>query len=539
MDRVTSRPAPDTTPSDVDSSRGRPSDGRPADGDAPDPRRWRAFAVCLVASFMTLLDVSIVNVALPTLREGLEATESDLQWIVSGYALAFGLFLVPAGRLGDVRGRRSVFIVGLALFTVASAACGFAPSALALIAARLVQGVAGGILNPQVSGFVQELFRGPERGKAFGLLGACIGLSTAIGPLAGGALISVFGPDLGWRAVFFVNVPIGVLAIVLALRLLPASSGRRPSASLDPVGVLLLGVGVLLVLLPLVQERSWTGATKWLLVPAGLAVLGAFGLWERAYERRGKEPMVQLDLFRRASYAFGATIGLVYFGGFTAIFFVLALYLQTGLGYSALAAGLAVTPYALGSAVSSALGGRVVDRFGRSLVAGGLLVTGLGLLATDVVLGTVGGERGSATTGLAIALPLLVAGVGSGLVISPNLTLSLSQVPVRRAGSAGAVLQTGQRIGAATGIAAVGSLFFARLASGGGDWDGAVTDALRLCTVIVALALAVALLDLWTNRRSSGAGGSGDLHADEPAHEVGDAGREGSGGHLPQGTAQR
>jgi MFS family permease len=221
-------------------------------------------------------------------------------------------------------------------------------------------------------------------------------------------------------------------------------------------------------------------------------VLAVFAGWERRYERRGKEPMVALELFRTKSYAFGSAIGFAYFAGFTAIFFVLALYLQTGRHYSALQAGLAVTPFALGSAAASALGGRAVHRLGRRLVAAGLAVVVVGLLATDVVLSRVTGPD----VGWATALPLLVTGIGSGVVISPNITLTLSQVPVARAGSAGGVLQTGQRIGAAIGIAAVGSLFFNRLASSRGDWEQAVTAALRLCDVIVAVALVVALLDL-------------------------------------------
>ena len=475
-------------------SPGRPDQDQQA---GPDPRRWRAFAVCLVAGFMSLLDVSIVNVALPSIQGGLQASASDLQWVVSGYALAFGLVLVPTGRLGDVRGRRTMFLVGLVTFVVASALCGLAPSALWLVVARLLQGVGGGILNPQVSGFVQELFKGPERGKAFGLLGATIGLSTAVGPLAGGLLIQLFGTDHGWRAVFFVNVPICVAAVVLAWRWLPAGSGRRPSASLDPVGVLLLGAAVLALLLPLVQERTWQGSGKWLLIPVGLVLLTAFVLWERRYARAGKEPMVLLDLFRTPSYAFGSSIGLVYFAGFTAIFFVLALFLQTGRGYSALLAGLAVTPFALGSAVASALGGRVVDQFGRRLVAAGLAAVVVGLVGADVVISRVDGS----SVGWALLVPLLVAGVGSGVVISPNITLTLSQVPVERAGSAGGVLQTGQRLGAAFGIAAVGSLLFSQLASSRGDWGAATSVALRLCVVVVALALVVAVVDLRTNTR--------------------------------------
>jgi EmrB/QacA subfamily drug resistance transporter len=503
MGRVTSEVRPVT---DTGEEPGSAPSGH-ADGDArqpgppaadpADPRRWRALTVCLVAGFMTLLDVSIVNVALPSLRQGLAASESDLQWVVSGYALAFGLVLVPAGRLGDVRGRRRVFMAGLALFTLASAGCGLAPSAGWLIAARLVQGLAGGVLNPQVSGFIQELFRGAERGKAFGLLGSVIGLSTAVGPLSGGALISAFGAEHGWRAVFFVNVPVGVVALVLARRLLPPASGRRPSAQLDPVGVLLLAAGTLLLLLPLVSERG--GATRrWLLVPVALAVLAAFVLWERRYSRLGRSPMVELRLFRHASYALGASLGLVYFAGFTAIFFILALYLQSGLGYSALASGLAVTPFAVGSASSAALAGRFATRLGRPLVAAGLVAVVIALAVTAVVADHV---RGS-SVGWALAPSLLVAGVGSGVVISPNLTLALTEVPVEWAGSAGGVLQTAQRIGAAMGIAAVGSTFFARLVSGHGDWAGALVRGLVLCTGIVLVALVIALVDLLHRRPS-------------------------------------
>jgi MFS family permease len=202
--------------------------------------------------------------------------------------------------------------------------------------------------------------------------------------------------------------------------------------------------------------------------------------------------MVLLDLFRIRSYTFGSAIGLVYFAGFTAIFFVLALYLQNGRGYSALQAGLAVTPFALGSAVAAALGGRVVHRFGRPLVAAGLAVVLVGLLITDIVLSKVT----TSSVGWATALPLLLSGLGSGVVISPNITLTLQEVPVARAGSAGGVLQTGQRIGSAVGIAAVGALFFNRLATTHGDWHQAVTSALRLCDVLVGLALVVALVDL-------------------------------------------
>jgi len=477
-------------------SRTEASPGPAQPGAGTDPRRWRAFAVCLVAGFMSLLDVSIVNVALPSMRAGLSASPSDLQWVVSGYSLAFGLVLVPAGRLGDVRGRRRVFVFGMTLFTLASAGCGLAPDPRWLIVARLVQGIAGGVLVPQVSGFIQELFRGAERARAFGLFGATVGVSTAVGPLAGGLLIDAFGIEHGWRAVFFVNVPVGAVGVPLALRLLPARSGRRPSEGLDPVGVLLLGSGVLLLLLPLVQQRTWPGSAKWLLVPAALIVLAGFVGWERGYARRGRQPMVDLELFARRSYALGTGLGLVYFAGFTAIFFILALFLQNGRGYSALQAGLAVTPFALASAAGSVLGGRTVTRYGRRLIATGLAAVVVGLVATDLVIR----HAHSGAIGVLIAPSLLLAGLGSGVVISPNITLTLSEVPVARAGVGGGVLQTAQRIGSSVGIAAVGSLLFSRLMATRGNWTTATSAALWLCTGLVSLALLLAIADI----RSSG-----------------------------------
>jgi EmrB/QacA subfamily drug resistance transporter len=466
----------------------------------PDPARWRALAVCLVGGFMTLLDVSIVNVALPSIRSGLDASESTLQWVLAGYALAFGLVLVPAGRLGDVRGRRTVYVVALALFTFASAACGLAPTALLLSLSRVLQGLAGGLLVPQQSGLIQELFRGAERGKAFGLLGATIGISTAIGPLLGGLLIALGGTEHGWRLVFFVNVPIGLAAIPLALKLFPGARPERARESLDPVGVVLLGAGVLLLLLPLVQERSWSGSEKWLLLPVGAALLAAFVFWERRFAARGREPMVDLGLFRVRSYSLGTTLGLVYFAGFTAIFFIYTLFLQNGRGYSALEAGVAITPFALGSAAAAALGGRLVTRVGRPLVAFGLLLVVVGLVGTAVAI-RVGSD---VPVGWATALPLLVAGAGGGFVITPNVTLTLTEVPVDRAGSAGGVLQTGQRLGSAVGVALVGSLFFHRLSTSRGDWGSAVDVGLYLSAGFVALALVLAVLDVVAGTRPRG-----------------------------------
>ncbi|WUV78976.1 MFS transporter [Streptomyces sp. NBC_01476] len=495
-----------------------PSQPRGRSGDGPDrpgggrDRRWPALAVCLTASFMTLLDVSIVNVALPSIRTGIDASQSGLQWVLSGYALTFGLVLVPAGRLGDIRGRRAVFLAGLAMFTATSALAGAAQNETWLVVARLLQGVAGGILVPQVSGFIQQMFRGAERGRAFGLLGATIGVSTAVGPLLGGLLIQAFGTHEGWRWVFYVNLPIGIAALPLAHRLLPGPPRRAPGEErerthLDPVGVLLLGAGTVVLLLPFVQEQQWRGPEKWALVPVALLILAGFVLWERAYAR-GHDPLVDLALFRQRSYGLGVLLSLLYFAGFTAIFFILTLYLQNGMRYTALEAGLSIMPFALGSGAAAAVGGRVVNRIGRPLVAAGLVMVLIGLLGTALAVHL----DSTRSVGFATAAPLLLAGLGSGLVISPNQTLTLSEVPVARAGSAGGVLQTAQRIGSAAGIAAVGSVFFSRVDSRHADWSGGFQLGLLTASGLAALALVVTLVDIFTgppNRPEGEAGGRG------------------------------
>ncbi|WP_281367894.1 MFS transporter [Nonomuraea typhae] len=461
-------------------------------------RRLPALGVCLTAAFMSGLDVSIVNVALPSIEQSLHATEDGLQWVLSGYALTFGLLLVPAGRLGDARSRRTMFMIGVTLFTLASTACGFAPTTHLLIAARLVQGIGAGLLNPQVSGLIQQMFQGQERGRAFGAFGATMGVATAAGPAIGGALVTLFGAEYGWRWVFLVNLPIGVILLPLAWKLLPAPGPalRRRQQSMDPVGVFLLGLGVFGLLLPFIQQHQWDSQAKWLLVPAALLTLTAFVTWERHY---GREPLVQLDLFSRRSYRLGAAIGMLYFAGFTGIPFTYTLFLQSGLGYTPLEAGLAITPFALGSALAALAGGRLVARAGRRVVAAGLTIVLAGLAATIAVTFL----APAAGLGWYTAPTLLVTGLGSGLVISPNQAITLSEVPPEHGGSAAGVLQTGQRLGTSFGIAATGSIFFGAVGEG---WPAAFRNGLVMVLVFVAAALAAALHDLSRSR------GKGPVH---------------------------
>lgn len=465
------------------------------DADA-DPRRWRILVLCLAAGFMTLLDVSIVNVALPSMQQGLGAAATELSWIVSGYALAFGLVLVPAGRIGDDHGRGRMFLLSLGLFTLASALAGIAQTAFWLVLARLLQGMAGGILNPQVLGLIQQFFRGKERGRAFGFFGATVGVSTAIGPLLGGVLLELGGDEHGWRWVFLVNLPIGLAAIAYGLWVLPRDQPTTQRQSLDLLGVLLLGGGIVCLLLPLMELEGGGGA-PWYLLPFAPVLLGAFFWWERYYRARGYAPLVNLRLLRIRTYSFGTLLGLLYFAGFTGIFFVLALYFQRGLGYSPLYAGLSMTPFAVGSAVSAVVGGRLVNRFGRRLVAIGLCGALLGLFATDVVLASEPGVW----AGVFTALPLLIAGCGSGLVISPNQTVTLSEIDPAHGGTAAGVQQTGQRLGSALGIAASSGVFFQALSGGG--FTAAITHGLLVSVGFVAAALLVAMVDLTVGRGRS------------------------------------
>jgi MFS family permease len=256
------------------------------------PGRWHALTVSLVAAFMTLLDTSIVNVALPSIERDLGASATSAQWVVSGYALAFGLALVPAGRLGDTLGRRRMFLIALSAFVATSALSGAAPTARLLVAARLLQGVAGGTLLPQNSGLIQELFNGAERGRAFGFLGATVGLATAAGPVIGGLLLAASaGPD-GWRWVFYVNLPIGLVALALAARLLPATTGSgQRGVHLDVVRSLLLGGGVLCLLLPLVDATDGGLGWLWPLLGVAALLLAGFAWWETWTARRGRQPV--------------------------------------------------------------------------------------------------------------------------------------------------------------------------------------------------------------------------------------------------------
>jgi EmrB/QacA subfamily drug resistance transporter len=454
--------------------------------------------VTLVAGFMSLLDVTIVAVALPSMQRDLHASAPEIQWVVSGYALAFALVLVTAGRVGDAIGRRRVFLLALTGFVVCSAAAGAAPSIGLLVAARLAQGVAAGCLAPQNSALIQQMFRGAERGRAFGLFGATVGVSSAVGPVVGGLILMLADGPQGWRWIFYVNVPVGLLALVLGLRLLPkVAPGRRQRVDLP--GVALLGCGVLSVMLPLVLAESGGIRRLWWLFLVGPAFLAAFARWEKRVAARDGQPLLDPRLLTATrGYGAGAAIATLYFVGFSGVWLVFALYFQNGEGFSPLRSGLAVTPFAVGSAVAALVAGRLVERLGRLLTVCGLTAVAVGLGAAALIL-----RLAPADTAVWLAAPALFAGgLGSGCVISPNVTMTLRDVPVSMAGAAGGALQTGQRLGGAVGTAALPGLFYLVLSAHAHDYRSAVALAVGSGVVPVLGALAPAVQDWRRDRRT-------------------------------------
>ncbi|NLJ62253.1 MAG: MFS transporter [Alcaligenaceae bacterium] len=458
--------------------------------------RWRILLVILGAIFMSLMSVSVVNVALPAMQIGLNASHSDLQWILSGYALTFGVILVSAGRAGDLMGRGGFFMLGVGIFTLSSIAAGFAPDAHSLNLARFAQGVGSGFLNPQGVGMIQQYFKGPERGRAFGLFGTTVGVSVAIGPVLGGLLIKLGGPELGWRFTFLINVPVGLLTLYLAWRWFPRPlisfaelKKSHGFSSLDPIGALLLGAGVLSVLFPFVESQI--SPYIWLLIPLGLLLFYLWVQWEAWYTKKGYSPMVDLAIFSIPSYRNGSLIMALYFLGMTSVWVLIPIYVQQAIGLSAFEAGFIGIPSALLSATASHWAGKRISQYGRKVVIGGLCMAMFGL-ALSVVVILLHQYAGISIWWLLGSLGLF--GLGQGSSISPNQALTLAEVPLNYAGSSGAIMQTGQRIGTSVGIAVITALVFGIQPYT--SWTTAVTTGFIAILFIMSLALWMAFKDL-------------------------------------------
>ncbi|MET3804231.1 EmrB/QacA subfamily drug resistance transporter [Nakamurella sp. UYEF19] len=417
-----------------------------------------ALAVVLMASFMELLDATIVSVAAPAIALDLGVGEAALQWTLAGYTLALGAGLITGGRIGDQFGRRRIFLVGLAAFAIASALCALAPTAGLLITTRVVQGLAGGMMVPQVFGIIRSTFAPAFTAKAFGAYGAVLGLASVAGPLLGGLLVDADLFGLGWRTIFGVNVPIAVVGLVLGVRYLPESSSTCRTR-LDLVGAVLVAVAAVLVLLPLVQGREWGWPWwGWAMLVAAIPVGGLF-LWrEQRLVRNGGQPILDPALLRIRAFAGGLAVSLLFFGAIGSFFLLLSLYLQLGTGRSAWETGLVIFPYAIGSMVTSGIGVQLAARAGRPLLISGALV----MAVSQVVLLLVVDGNGNPGYWL-LALPLFLGGLGLGLTAPSLVNVVLAGVPRRHAGAAGGLLTMINQIGGAVGVALLGVLFFARL----------------------------------------------------------------------------
>jgi EmrB/QacA subfamily drug resistance transporter len=446
------------------------------------PRRWLILAIVLVVEIMDLLDGTIVNVAAPTIRADLGASTTALQWVVGGYALALAVGLVIGGRLGDLFGRRRLFMIGIVLFTISSLLSGIAPSTGVLIAFRLLQGLAAALMIPQGFGILHSAFTTEDLNKAFGIFGPIIGLSAVFGPIVGGALVDANLFGTGWRLVFLINLPLGILALVGAVKVLPES--RTTGATrMDWTGAALVAAAAGLLVFPLMQgrEADWAPWT-FIMMASSFVVLGLFTRQQARRARNGQDPLITMSLFAKRAFSGGMGVIMLFFGSFGGLMLALTLFLQLGLGYSASHAGLSLGPVCLGLAIGAGLAGAVLTpRFGRHVLHAGFALLVAGVLGTVAVLDT----QHMSVTAWQLAGPLLVAGIGVGFVAGSLFGFILAAVGDDEVGSASGVLNALQQLASAIGIAVLGTVFFGALPS-----PGYVAGLERVSVAVAAVALA-------------------------------------------------
>ena len=457
------------------------------------PGRWIAFGVLLGAGFMNLLDLTIVNVALPSLQTAFSATTSQIEWVVAAYILVFALGLLPAGRLGDIYGRRALFISGVTVFTIGSALCGFATSIETLVAARVVQAVGSALMTPQTLAFVPALFAPREQGVAFALGGLSAGLASVVGPLLGGLLIGADIWGSGWRPIFLVNLPFGVLAIVMALKYVPKLKPQRNMGN-DFVGIVLAGIALLMVVFPLIEGRQ-LGWPTWCFVMmlAALPMAWLFIGWQYRQAAKGAAQLLPVALLVNRQFLIGTGLAALLFSGIPSFFLVLAIYLQSGFGLVPLQSGLTTIPFSVGVLVASVIASKLGLRWQRERITAGALCLMAGMIIVRfVVAGTE-----DAVVWAWFAPPLFLAGVGLGSTISPLFQMVLSSVAGRDAGSASGALQSFQQVGGALGVAIMGQIFFATLMKGEAAPHALYSDALRYALIYNIAAFGVISVAVW------------------------------------------
>ena len=447
--------------------------------------RWLILGIVLAAEIMDLLDSTIVNVAGPSLKEKLHATPSALQWVIGGYTLALGAGLVLGGRLADRYSRRNIFLIGLTAFTLSSLLCAIAPNIHFLITLRLVQGFAGAMVLPHVIGFIRDVFPPEELGDAFAIFGPVFGLGGILGPIIGGFIIDGNIASTSWRAVFLVNIPIGIINIGLAWKFLPKRATDH-SIKIDLVGAFLIILSSGLLLLPLIQGQE-AGWPLWTFLSLGASLVGfaLFTIQQRWVLSRNKTPLVDPNIFKAITYNLGLAGIFTFFAGFTGVYLIITLFLQIGERYSARGAGIANIAIALGTAIGGALSGAVLaDKFGKRVLQFGAISQILGAIMLFVELPNM-----QSFHYWHIAPGMVVSGFGTGLVVAALFDAILLSIKDELVGSASGVLSAIQSIGSAVGVAIFGTLFFNKVAKG--HIDAGFRSALLLQIGLVALFLVI------------------------------------------------
>ncbi|HEY7257048.1 MAG TPA: MFS transporter [Solirubrobacterales bacterium] len=451
------------------------------------PRRWLAAAVMIGAAAMDLIDLTIVNIALPTIRTDLGASGTELEWVISAYMLAFAASLIVAGSFGDLFGRRRIFCGGVAVFGLASLAAGLAQTPEALIAARVVQGTAAAAMIPQLLATFRAIFDGEERGKAFAIYGAALGFASAIGLILGGVLTEADLFGWGWRTVFFVNIPVALLSLPAAIIAVPETSDPEAGRP-DLRGAALLAASIVAIAYPLLEGRGlgWPAWT-WAMLAAGVGGLVALAMSAERRPRPGIAPLLRTRLLRIPAFSAGLLVQAAFSAGLQGFSVTFVLWIQGGMHFSPLGAGLTLLAFSVGSFLLAPLAVPLAQRYGRATLSLGGLLMAAGVLGT--VLGA--GHVGNGSDPWPVVPGLLVAGAGLSLMIIPLVNVVLAAVPSEVAGGAGGIFSTSQQLGGALGVALVGAVFFSQLES------HAFTEAFKhSAPVVIGLFLAAALLAL-------------------------------------------
>ena len=418
---------------------------------------WLVLLVLTTGFFMILLDTTIVNVAIPAMSTGLNTTLDQILWVLNAYILVYAVLLITAGRLGDLYGQRNLFAIGLFIFTVASALCGFAQDPTQLIAARILQGVGGALLTPQTLAILTTIFPPERRGAAFGIWGGVAGLATVAGPTVGGAIITY----IDWRWIFFINVPIGIAALAATFWIIPDLRPGRHHGW-DILGIILATAGLFAIVFGLIegQRYSWGQIESYAitipeLIAGGAALLVIFIIWERFQS----EPLMPLSLFKNRNFAIANWIAAAISFGMLSMFLPFTIYLQSVRGFSALVAGLTLAPMSLTSMFTAPFAGRLSDRIGGKYI----LMTGITLFT--IGMGSIAYIAGPDSTWINFLAPAIVAGAGLGMTFAPMTTVAMRNIEPRVAGSASAVLNTIRQLGAAVGSAVIGAILQNQLAT--------------------------------------------------------------------------